>query len=402
MRWLGRLLLLVLPFTAGAVAAGTWWYTASAVHRLPILLQTADGNLVLADESGQTHPLTNDADGRNLLYLFATPSPDGRSVAVVAIRNPTTDPAAALVVLNLNGTRKVLFEHEDVSPFYLAWSPDSRKIAFLANTRDSVTLFGVSATGTDPAIPISPGQPLYFSWSPDSGHVLLHTDGADEGAIQLYEWGALQPQPLEVEPAFFQAPAWLNDGQRAVVAVQQAGESTLATIDTKGNVLQQVVGVDDGAVFTLSPDSQHIAYLTLIGADFSELRVTRTDGTDDRGVHGSETYTFFWSPDGKRLAFLSPASAIRSTRATNQQAGALRWNVLSLQDGNIRSFEPFVPSNSFVSLLPFFDQYAQSVRLWDSSSTHLLFASMEGVYTLDVESGEEQRIGDGVLAFWMR
>jgi hypothetical protein len=74
---------------------------------------------------------------------------------------------------------------------------------------------------------------------------------------------------------------------------------------------------------------------------------------------------------------------------------------LTLADGKLAAYDPFVPSAAFTSLLPYFDQYAQSIRLWDPTGTQLLYASDQGVHVIDVVNQKTQRVSDGVLGMWM-
>ena len=79
----------------------------------------------------------------------------------------------------------------------------------------------------------------------------------------------------------------------------------------------------------------------------------------------------------------------------------LEWHVLDVATGRTRALKRFVPTQEFFSLLPFFDQYAQSIRLWDKMSRRLVYADTAGVWTLDVESREATRVAPGVIGLWI-
>lgn len=406
MRRLTKLLSVVLALAAGALSGGYWYTSGPAERSWPIVIQQSDGNLLLADELGQTKPLTTDADGRNMSYMFPTPAPDGRSVAAVAIQNSAVGASAALVVVGVDGQRVTLFDQPDRSPFYLSWSPDSAKIAFLTGTASGMTLHAAATDGQGSAKQIAPGQPSYFAWSPNSERLLLHIGGSarEGGTLQLYEWGAEMPQPLPAQPGRFQTPGWLPDGQHAFAVVQQDDGAALATIDAQGTVQRRLADVSESTLFVPAPDATHIAYVTLTDQGTAQLHVLRGDGSDNRQIDNATVVTCFWSPTSDRLAFLSLATddlEITSIAQTQQRIPRLRWSVLDLSDGKVRDFAPFVPSRTFLSLLPFFDQYAQSHRVWDSSGSRLLYADENGVHALDVVSGQIQRIGAGELGLWM-
>lgn len=403
MRRLAKLLVMLLTVTVGGLSGGYWYTSTPAERTWPIVIQQTDGNLVLSDEQGQTRPLTTDADGQRLAYLFPTPAPDGRSVAAVAVRHAAASASAALVVVGVDGQRTTLFDQPDRSPFYLSWSPDSAKIAFLTSTTGGMALHAALSNGQEQPRQIAPGQPSYFAWSPNSQRLLLHIGGSarEGGSLQLYEWGAVEPQPLTAQPGRFQTPGWLPDGQRALAVVQQDDGAALATIDAGGAVEQRLTSVTDSTLFVPAPDATHIAYVTLSSEGTGRLHVLRSDGSDKREIDATTVVTCFWSPNSQRLAFLSVVPNDIQTAARAQRVPQLRWSVLTLADGQVRDFAPFEPSVTFLSLLPFFDQYAQSHRVWDRAGSRLLYADDTGVNTLDVTTGQSQRIGPGVLGLWM-
>jgi TolB protein len=71
----------------------------------------------------------------------------------------------------------------------------------------------------------------------------------------------------------------------------------------------------------------------------------------------------------------------------------------------------FKPARSFASLLlPFFDQYALSHRIWSPNSDAVVLPILEsddtrdiaGIYIVLIErrSGPPKRIAEGTIAFW--
>lgn len=405
MRRVGILLVVLVCVLAGAAGTGAvlWrvWPRASA---WPIVIQQDDGNIMLAKLDGRTQQLTTDADGQGNVYLHATPAPDGRSVAAVTIKDGDGAPTAALEVHGLDGSRTVLWEEAGSAPFYLSWSPDSRRIAFLSGSSVGMTLHGVDVGAQPNPRRIAPGNPSYFAWSPDSQRLLLHTNGAaPQGVLQTYEWGAEQPQPFALAPTSFQTPVWSADGQRAIAGIEQNGTASLAVIDSAGAVASEIAPVHPSTTFVVSPDTQQIAYIAFAGPNAGELHVVGADGSNDRAVGNEPVITMFWSPNGDTLAFLS--IVVNNTQPaawrSQQAAPQLRWNTLDLRTNAIRRFEGFAPSLAFVNVLPFFDQYAQSIRLWDRTGTRLLYGTDDGVYLLDVRSGGTTRLSDGVLGMWM-
>jgi Tol biopolymer transport system component len=405
MRRIGLIMLVLTSVVAGAVGTGTiLWRMLPSRAAWPIVVLQNDGNLVLANLEGHTQPLTSAADRPGTVYLYPAPAPDGNSVASVEVAHGDTTATTSLVVHSLGGQRKVLFSEPGSIPFYLSWSPDSRRIAFLVGSAGGFTLHGVDVSDQPSARRITPGEPSYFAWSPDSQRLLLHTGGAaPNGKLQIYDWGAEQPQPLGLEPTLFQTPVWLQNGQQAVAGIRQNGTTSLSTIDASGAVVGQIAEVSPATVFVMSPDTRHLAYIAFAGPNAGQLHLVRADGTNDHQVGDEPVVTGFWSPTSELLAFISISGAGGTQPAAldQQQTARLRWNTLDLRDGSVRSFEPFEPSAEFLYLLPYFDQYAQSIRLWNRTGTQLLYATTDGVQMLDVYSGQTTRVGQGVLGLWL-
>ncbi|HEX6290831.1 MAG TPA: hypothetical protein VFZ66_16725 [Herpetosiphonaceae bacterium] len=402
MRRFAQALSMIVALLLGTTSAGVWWVARGMPEAWTIVVQQRDGNLLLVDEQGRTRPLTSDANGSTLIYRFPTPAPDGRSVAAVTLRHTSASIVSTLTIHRLDGEPLTLYDQPNSHPFYLSWSPDSRRLAFLANDPTGMTLHGVPLAAPDQAMSIAPGEPSYFSWSPNSQQLLLHIGGgAPSGSLQLYDWGATEPRALPAAPALFQAPGWLPEGQQALVVIRESSGPALVTIDGQGSVQRRLASVDENTLFVTAPDARHIAYLTFADDALGELHILRAADGDDQTIK-SGVLTCFWSPAGDALAFLTLAARGETeTISLAQERLRMRWNVLTLRDGDIRSFDLFTPSEEFLDLLPFFDQYAQSIRVWDRTGSRLLYASTSGVYSLDVASGQTQLVSQGVLGLWL-
>lgn len=84
----------------------------------------------------------------------------------------------------------------------------------------------------------------------------------------------------------------------------------------------------------------------------------------------------------------------------------LRWKTFSLVDGQVRTLATFQPTDNFISILPFFDQYARSLTFWSPDSKHFVYTQAEGasdgsVWVADLDGGTQpHKVGDGTLAVW--
>ena len=124
---------------------------------------------------------------------------------------------------------------------------------------------------------------------------------------------------------------------------------------------------------------------------------------------------FFWSPDSQRLAILAPSveeeepsTRVGGLAAPMPQERRLlfRWWVADLPGGELQPLASFLPTRSFLLIVPYFDQYAQSIRFWSPDSRYLVYSHQEsrqeaGIWVADVEGQQSpRRLADGVLAVW--
>jgi TolB protein len=132
---------------------------------------------------------------------------------------------------------------------------------------------------------------------------------------------------------------------------------------------------------------------------------------------------FFWSPDGRTLAaieFIDPDDAgPGEARADERLAAtgvfpvaaepsglAVRLVFVDVATGERRSDREVRVTELFAfQVLPFFDQYARSHRLWSSDGTALVLPIAEPgepdrLVVLDADGGDAQPLADGSIGFW--
>jgi Tol biopolymer transport system component len=393
----------------------------------------SDGNLYLMDrEGGNVSSLAVGGEGMALNY--PTWSPDGRRVAFIAQRQAATGIESILyTVSTVGGEPTTLYSSSDNPPFYLYWSPDSQRVGFLTQEDASLALRLAPADGGQTARVLERGSPFYWSWSPDGRELFVHIGGArrlsQEARLAiLAEEPESVPDVLEDAPANFQAPAWSPDGNRLLYAGEgDAGEQALYVRPRESGAAEKLVDVTGVVRFNWSPDGQWIAYHQIDDPNMSPLGqvfVVPAPGTqtgaggvasEARRVSRDPALAFFWSPDGQHLAILTPA--LKEDEPSARQAGLaapvaqevkllFRWWLVDMPDGEPHPLVTFQPTASFLFIVPYFDQYAQSMRFWSPDSRYLVYSKQEtaqqaGIWVANVEGQEPaRRLADGVLAVW--
>lgn len=396
----------------------------------PIAYEGIDGNIYTINVDGQNlHAVTNDAhmpagsDTEGRFYGFPTWSPDGHRLAFIGTsRSSSSISTVSLYTAGRDHSNLLeVFSSQDQIPFYLYWSPDSQYLTFLTSGKgDDLFLQLVPADGGEVQV-LEKGQPLYWVWSPDNQRIFIHTGGAASLSPHaqlsfLNIDGEVVEQKLDLRPAAFQAPAWSPDGGELLLAAQADGEqNALLLIDNQGTVKKALANTHGAIAFAWSHDGSKLAYIAAAnpGAQMfaSSLNIIDPDRPEQSATTlDDHVIAFFWSPDGRKIAYFVPV--VESPADEQVQFGQpepafrLGLRVLNSATNEARELALFVPTDQFLNILPFFDQYHRSATIWSPDSQHLVYSALEahigsGIYTV-AASGDQppKRIAVGDLAFW--
>jgi TolB protein len=377
---------------------------AAAVNVQPgnrLLVQNVDGNIytVLPDGTSRV-PITVDASPTKQ-YLQPTWSPSAEAIAYSSIESVAGEIRSALHISPHNGQEGIHYE-APFAPFYIFWSPDGERLAYLSNwmslnqTTIALRLVDFEAT-EEPIKTLVEGQPLYFSWSPDGQQMLTHIANEQIGLLNLDG----TQEPLQTSFAPFPAPQWSADGSNLVYAINADDSQQLVLASADGSSSEEVTDFDERISFTLDPTGRQLAYV-LSGLDaataaFGPLYVVEIASGSTREISNDPVVSFFWSPDGQKLAYLAVEEVAGSLR--------LRWQVW---DGeHSQPYAAIVPTRTFLQgYLAFFDQYAQSMTIWAPDSSAFVYAGLDdesrpGVWVQELAAEAEAFfVGPGVFAAW--
>lgn len=362
-----------------------------------LLVAGADGNLFLVDAtSGRRFALTADASPQRQ-YLQPTWAPDGERIAW-ARRDGQRN---FLEAIRFDGAdRREL--NLPFLPFYMYWSPDGERLAYLSNwmtlDQPSMALRVVEFdAGAARARTLAEGQPFYFSWAPDGQQLLAHIGGERVELLALD--GAAQS--LQISGGQFSAPQWAADGARLIYAVADAASQRLVVADPAGQELTELTDFSGRISFSLSPDNAQLAYVvteaTAQLSTLGPLYVVDVGTRRTREITANPVLAFFWSPAGDKLAYLGLEFVAGRL--------GLRWYVW---DGRLSTpYARFLPTRTFLeNYLPFFDQYAQSHRVWASDGSAFVFTGTladgrSGVWVQPLApDAAPVAMGPGVFATW--
>lgn len=389
-----------------------------------------DGNMYVSDQGGgNLKQLTEDAlipenQGDPVLYYqYPTWSKDASKLAFMGIRSDGEGAESKVMIANMDDDSITeVYTSENEHPVYLNWSPDNANLSFISSTvsGQNLILQSVPSAGGGRTI-LDTGSPYYWSWAPDGNVMIVHVGGAaasspehlaflnvDSETTSVTEYG------LDSTPGAFQAPAWSPDGSRIALARAEEDKNEIIVTDAAGENPETIGTFTEKTAFAWSSDGTRFAYIdgvqALDAGTIGPLHIVDME-TSEEIVREENVVAFFWSPSGEEIAYF----VLLQTQAEGSgesggatQAGpqyVLNLQVLDVTTGESRELFTYRPTQQFLSVLPYFDQYHQSATIWSPDNNNLVLSflgeSGPGIAVVAASGNLEPRfLAQGYLAFW--
>ena len=384
--------------TTAATSAGPSPTVASDVAGLTgrLAVLDADGHLVTMNPDGSDEIMLDEVEPGTSQVRQPTWSPDGRSVAWVHVEVSEVGAlSASIATAGDDGTRPST-SRTAVVPFYLSWDPTSSRIAYLGAPSDTFIELGVlEAAGRNSGTSLDAGQPVFFSWGPEGDQLLVHI-----GAERLDRL-ALDGSTSAVgdRPGTFSVPVWTADGKTLVYSSVDEGGQRLVARNVNAHRGRPLVPYEGLIAFVVSPDGERVAFQVIQPGRILPLSVIDVDGGETVEIVDAPIASFFWSPDGERLLYLDPDPLPDDTGLW------FRWGVW---DGTSSFVTPRFALSQLISVeyLQFFEQYAQSMRLWSPDSRAFAYPgrSEDGKEGIWIQSARPDRapvlVAEGDFVAW--
>ncbi len=222
----------------------------------------------------------------------------------------------------------------------VAIAPDATRVAWVESLSGGGSVINMAELGNPAAkLPVSAGKDGglegHVAWSPDSKRLAFLSDAELPGQFQLYVTGVTTlPRKLTSLTGYLDAPKWSPDGKTIGLlftenAPRASGPLMPMTLETgviESKVYEQrlaSVDVASGVVQQLSPANMYV-YEYEWSPDGRTFVTTAAHGAGDANWYVAQIYTLptaggemksiykpqqqvaepCWSPDGKRIAFI--------------------------------------------------------------------------------------------------
>jgi Tol biopolymer transport system component/predicted Ser/Thr protein kinase len=255
-------------------------------------------------------------------------SPDGKEIAYSTMGRDVPDvrnnvPSQIRIVNVESGAKRLLCEMDAMQP---AWSPHGARVAFWFMP----TSVGRSDVAT---VPSAGGEPVVVTkdattnwnpvWSPDGRYLYFVSDKS--GSMSFWrvrveeETGRVLSEPEAVgTPSKFSSHLGFSRDGRRMIYVQTDNQSNIQAADFDAR-LEKVIGEPhwvtrgDRVVVRpeLSPDGRQFV-MRVPRRTQDDIALVNRDGTNWRDLTDDKYFDRYprWSPDGKRVAFVSDRSGI--------------------------------------------------------------------------------------------
>ena len=272
----------------------------------------------------------------------------GRTVIAVAVislalvppglAQPAARPHATAAKAPMEGVIAALFSGKTFAQTAIA--PDGKQLAWVENTNDGSAIYISPVSGGTPRHMTAGGKAEdSVAWSPDSKQIAFFSDAAKSGQAELYVASATggAARKLTSVKGFLSTPGWSPDGKTIAIlftenAERAAGPLVAEKAQTgviKEAVTEQrltLVNVASGKTSQISPADMYV-YEYDWSPDGKSFVTTAAHGNGDNNWYVAQLYTIpaaggemksifkpsvdsqiavpTWSPNGKSVAFIA-------------------------------------------------------------------------------------------------
>lgn len=359
-----------------------------------LVVATRDGAVVVYDGSLEEVATFSPPDGS----VYQQPTWLSAELVVFAERSDVGDHAlvAGDVTTGAVSWRSTM----DTPPFYFAPAPSGSDYATTSlRVNPGADLISELVDRDGIATTLDTASPFYTSWSPDGASIAINLPGDRLDVLAGEDRMTIVP-----ESNGYQAPVWLEAG---LVHLRDTEEGRYLALWEDGRT-RDIAAIDDAAIFVGSGST--VALKVANGPESqpgvqASLR-TQTDQSVGTGrfvlidlatgsiteVSTEPTAVFQFDPTGERLLYATASLEVGLTLEVFEDGE-------SIEIGAVRPNPEWV-----ATVVPFFDQYAQSTSFWSASGERVAVPGVVdgrpvvAVYGLD--GGEPALVDDAVWASW--
>lgn len=246
-------------------------------------------------------------------------SPDGGRIAFYSERDGNAD----IYVMKADGTGVTRLTDTKADEGYPAWSPDGRTISFDSDRDGNFDIFAMNADGTN-VRPLTrhPARDVSATWAPDGASIVFMSDREGD-RFDVYrappDPAAAAARVTHTGTAWF--PVFAPDGKTLAFHV---GRDVHTMAAAGGEPRRLTTDPANGMYPSWSPDGRRIAFMSWRNGK-SELFTMNADGGDQKllaSMERGDAVDPRWSPDGSTIAFVHLPDGMNGSAAIICLVGA--------------------------------------------------------------------------------
>ena len=210
--------------------------------------------------------------------------------------------------INADGTDLTRLTEASGPEFDPSWSPDGTRIAYRSELGDETEIWIMNADGTHKrrlALGLAP------AWSPDGSLIAFAGKYESVGIIKLIKPDGTGLRSLPGTDGG-EYPTWSPNGKRIAFNSNLTGQHVMYVAEADGSNVTSLAEVGEGWQVDWSPDGRSILFTSHRDHDnnYTDVYVTRPDGSDIRRLTLDVGYTPAWSPEGEYVVYSAPALCV--------------------------------------------------------------------------------------------
>lgn len=186
------------------------------------------------------------------------------------------------------------------------WSPGRKRIAFLATHEGTTSLFTMEPDGDNQHRVVELAGISEYAWSPGGDKIAFVSDATGTALVYIADLGRATHFRLSTIDDPQQLGGWSPNGEWVVYAVLGGDKEGIHRKNPGGVDEVQLTERPDMAP-RYSPDGKKIAFLSKRDSPDLEIYVMKADGSEEQNISKKvgDDWDFDWSPDSKRIVFVS-------------------------------------------------------------------------------------------------
>jgi Tol biopolymer transport system component len=247
-------------------------------------------------------------------------------------------------------------------------------------------------------------------------HFVVYSASSDETSVNLYFVNVSTGESRQItNMEYANYPSWSSDGENVVFSSYEG----LYSLDKSGRQLTKIVETPNFEIHPLwSPDGSKIAFISqhVENNTLYDLMVVNVDGTElitlasDLGEI-DYFFSFSWSPDGKQLTFSKPVNESREIFTIHADGTGLTQITNLSMPSNVPSIQPawspdgkkiaFVTWNLLIvnsdgtNLVEWETVGRPQYPKWSPNGKYIACRSYENVILVDPTDGQIMTLGEG-------